>query len=328
MSTTPNKTTANKQIGGVTFTIGDDPRGTSQIVEEAIRELQRRFREFRGVLRTTVGYENDALRLTINQEAEEKEEFGATEAGSFLLLGEFIRWVKEQLNAVLGLLLSPVEVQQGVHWLSGFLDNAVIQGVNQSTGLLFQSGIDIENIPNEDILDRTEFRNVLFGQSGRYYKSFNDFTNLRGDIVQTIRRETQRGIDQNWTPRKLADTLTKEVRTLERQRASTIVRTQMAAAHTDAALQNYERAGVGTVGHVGRVTAGDTSVCAFCRRIRDEAFTIPEFTNTVVQWRGKVYRVGIPSHPNGRCIVVPRPDVDVNELAPLSERVPGRIIQS
>jgi len=323
MSMPPNQTTANKQVGGVTFTIGDDPRDTARIEESAVREIQRRLRELRGRVREKVGYESDALNQS---HSETTDGFDASGAGATLLTAEFIRWFQSQLRDIFGLAVGLSVVQNGGFWFSEFLENAVEAGVNQSTGLLFQAGVDIENIPTPEILDRFRFRSILTGQTGRYQSAFDELTDLADDLTNEVRTIVREGLAEDKTPREIADAINAQIAEMERTRATTIARTEVAVAHTESALENYQKAGVNTVGHVGRVTAGDASVCAFCRRIRDEVFTIDEFRDVVVQWRGKVYRVGIPGHPAGRCLVVPRTGIETGALDPLTERVPGTII--
>jgi hypothetical protein len=71
--------------------------------------------------------------------------------------------------------------------------------------------------------------------------------------------------------------------------------------------------------------AGDTRVCPFCRRLNGVEMTIDEMLGTHVLWRGQIYRLAPPAHPDGRC--TPLPSVGASPpTEPLADRVPGTIV--
>jgi len=53
MSQAHNKTTANEQVGPVTLTRGSDPSNTHTLQKEFLKEILRRLRRVRGLIRKT-----------------------------------------------------------------------------------------------------------------------------------------------------------------------------------------------------------------------------------------------------------------------------------
>jgi SPP1 gp7 family putative phage head morphogenesis protein len=294
-------------------------RATSTVVEEQfITELRRRFRTVRGLVRRTVGYENDALGLRAN--ADERATFDfPTDRGK---IGGFVRWLRQALRDEV---LEPMDrsaVAEGNHWTAPYLRSAVIRGVNQSTGLLFQQGLNVENIPDSEIVTRPIFASTLRELYTRTYENLQSVAEADADDVRETLTE---GFAKGWHPRKAAQQLTKDIRDLQRTRAEAIARTETLRAHSDATLRNYERAGVNVVSHGEWQATQDTRTCGFCRRLSGAELTLEEMRSGTVQWRGQVYRLQPPSHVNGRCVILPSVDASA-PTSPLSERVPGTVL--
>lgn len=316
MSSHHHHTTANKQVKDVTLTVGDDPTNTAHIQEGFIREIQRRFREFRGLIRQSVGYKNDALNLSSN--ADELED---TPPGKSLGAAAFIQWVKETFREVVLGSESISAVQAGEHWTASYLNAAAKQGWNQATGILFQKGVSVDNVPDDEILDIPVIKTALRGGTGRYYKAFADLKDISDETATEIGNIIEDGFQNGWNPKKMADEMTETVRNIEHTRAVTLARTETVNAHSQASIANYKRQGVNVVGHVSRFVTPDDALCPFCRRLRDVGFTISEFQSVVVEWRGQTYRVGIPSHPNGRCAPDPIVGGTPDDLESLEQRL-------
>jgi SPP1 gp7 family putative phage head morphogenesis protein len=294
-------------------------RATSTVVEEQfITELRRRFRTVRGLVRRTVGYENDALGLRAT--ADERATFDfPTDRGK---IEGFVRWLRQ---ALLDEVLEPMDrsaVAEGNHWTAPYLRSAVIRGVNQSTGLLFQQGLNVENVPDSEIVTRPIFASTLRELYTRTYENLQSVAEADADDVRETLTE---GFAKGWHPRKAAQQLTKDIRDLQRTRAEAIARTETLRAHSDATLRNYERAGVNVVSHGEWQATQDTRTCGFCRRLSGAELTLEEMRSGTVQWRGQVYRLQPPSHVNGRCVILPSVDASA-PTSPLSERVPGTVL--
>lgn len=294
-------------------------KATSTAVEEQfLREMRRRWRRVRGLIRKTVGYDNDALDLRAN--AEEREAFDfPTDRGK---VEQFARWLREALRDEV---LEPTprgDVREGRHWMAAYISSAVVRGVNQSTGLLYQQGVNVENIPDEDIVNRPIFERTLRDLHQRTYENLESVTE---ETAPQVRDTLTTGLAEGWNPRKMARELTSEVSDIQATRAETLARTETINAHSEATLRNYERAGVDVVSHGEWQMTLDDDTCAFCRRLSGAELTLEEMSTGAVEFRGQVYRLSPPSHPNGRCAILPSVGGEP-PTSPLSERVPGTVL--
>lgn len=316
MSHAHNKPTANKQIGGVDVTKGADPNNVYQLEVEFVRDIQRRFREVRGVVRQTIGYENDAFNLSQNAEPVDVFDFPTDAGKRRAFRQQLAQWVEEAILEV----VSPLRVQQGDHWTAEYIENAYVRGIKTAQGRLMQEGVSLTADSRDEILEQAVNVRAL---EQLYTRTYENLENITETMADSVREELTRGFAEGWNPKKMADSITNEIRDIERTRAVTVARTETINAATDAQINEYQKMGVEGVQHVGRMTAKDESVCPFCRAIDDVTFTMAEFTTGAVTWGAQTMRLGIPSHPNGRCTVMPT--VDVGELEPLEERLPNTI---
>jgi SPP1 gp7 family putative phage head morphogenesis protein len=305
-------------MAATTPTANRQGRATSTVVEEQfLKEVRRRFRRVRGLVRRTVGYENDAFGLRAN--ADEREAFDfPTDRGK---LEQFVRWLRQALRDEV---LEPIDrdaVPEGEHWTAAYIRSAVVRGVNQSTGLLFQEGASVENIPNEEIVRRPIFAQTLRDLYTRVYENLESVTE---EAAPQVRETVTEGFAKGWNPKKMARELTSEIRTIQRTRAETLARTETIEAHSEATLRNYERAGVNTVSH-GEWSIGGANICPFCRRLNGAELTLEEMATGAVEWRGQVYRLKPPAHPNGKCVILPAIGGSP-PTSPLADRVPGTVL--
>lgn len=327
MSCHPHNTTANEEVGPVTLTKGADPSGTHSIQRAFVREFLRRFRRVRGLVRATVGYENDALFLAedakppgirINAEPEEAFDF-PTEKGR---IAAFIRVLREWFNEEVIEPVTPTEVRNGAHWTAEFLENAYVTGVNKAEGRLMQKGVSVTASDPAEALSRPVAVSQLRQIYTRVYEDLQDITD---DAAQIIRDELTEAIRDGENPRKVATRINDEIQDITNRRAVTLARTEIIDSHADAAVNTYERAGAEVVSHTSRLTAKDARVCAFCRALDEVPFTLDEFQSVTVQWGSQTMRVGVTAHPNGRCSPVPEIGLSPGELPPLEERIPDSI---
>jgi SPP1 gp7 family putative phage head morphogenesis protein len=319
--------TANEQVGPVQLTKGRDPSNTHSIQRAFVRDILRRFKRIRGLVRATVGYENDALFLkegatppSIRTNAEPKEAFdfprkeGRVAAFMRVLQG----WLDEEVLEP----ASPVEIQSGEHWTAEFLENAYVTGVNVAEGRLMQAGVSIGASDIETALNRpvaaSQLRDI-------YTRAFENLKDITDDMARVIRNELTEAVRDGENPRKVANRLNEEIEGMTRTRATTLARTEIINSHASAAVNTYERAGAGVVSHTSRQTAADASVCPWCRRLDGVPFTLSEFQSVTVRWGNQLMRVGVPAHPNGRCSPMPEVGLSGGDLPPLEERIPDTI---
>lgn len=234
----------------------------------------------------------------------------------------FVQWLREQLDSELLEVVSRGENQ--------YIRSAYAQGIRLATSQLRERGIDPATVDISELVERGNYQRGLRTLFTRTYDSLQDLTD---DVVREVRGELMEGFSRGEGPRKVADRISGRIDSVGKHRATLIARTEMMHAHSEGALQRYEDIGEQSdadigLRHVGRLSANDARVCAACRRLEDSVFTIDEFRSATFEFRGSVYRVGIPSHPNGRCVTVPEVGVSGDDLAPLSERVPGTLVSA
>lgn len=277
------------------------------VEERFLREVRQRFRELRGLIRRTVGYENDALQLRDDGEsrtplgnAEEREAFDFPSREG--ITTAFLKWLRGALRDGVLEPLDREDVADGKHWTAKYLRQAYIQGANQATGLLFQQGVSAENPDAEALLNRPIHAKSL---KDLYQRTYANLESITDDMAPAVRETLTEGYAQGWNPRKMADELTNEVRDIQRSRAETLARSEIMNAHSSATLDTYRREGVDAVSHTEWSDSNDTRVCAFCRRLDNVELGLDEVATGAVEWRGQTYRLQPPSHCNGRCVLLP-----------------------
>jgi len=300
-------------------TVETDPTHTLEVRENFAQDIRGRFRRVRGLIRRTAGYENDAFGI-----AQQAEDTGAYD---FPTRREQINAFIEDLKTWIGAeILEPAtfsQLRQGEHWTSEYVRAAYYIGHQGAVGRLNQEGVSAQVIQPDDLLSRPMRVKTLRDLYERTYQNLRGITDDMADIIRT---ELTEGFAAGENPRKIADRLTDKVSNLQKTRAETLARTEVINAHSEATLDEYENAGVDVVGHGDWQATQDTRTCPFCRRISGERFTLDELRgDTAVEFRGQVYRLSPPSHPNGRCAILPAVGFD-GDLPPLSERVPGEIV--
>jgi len=310
--------TANEEVGhsGVTLTKGRDASNTHQLQTAALREFQRRLREVRGAIRRTVGYENDALRLSSNADDTEAYDFPTREARVRAFMRDLREWVRE---TIVGDATGGPQARNGEFWLAEYVREAYQVGITNGEGRLLQVGASLTPSDAEDALRRPIAQRQLAELYGRAFENLRGFTEA---AAQQLRERLTAALAEGKNPRDIARTLTEELTGLERSRAATIARTEIINSHADGAVSAYEDYGADVVTHTSRLSAKDASVCAFCRALDGVPFTLSEFQSVAVSWGGQPYRIGVPAHPNGRCSPMPEIGLSADELDPLDERIP------
>lgn len=304
------------------LTLRNDPTKTLEQRQAFLQDIRGRFRRVSGVIRRTIGYENDAFDLSENDKLDATEAYDyPTDSGK---IQAFIEDLKEWIR---GEILEPAnfsELREGEHWTSEYIENAYLIGRNVAIGRLKQAGVSVSNRPDAELLQtRTSVKSL----SDLYTRTYEDLADITDDMAGVIRRELTKGFAEGENPKAIAGRITSEVKEMQRTRAETLARSEVINAATDATFDEYEKAGVDVVSHGEWQTAMDTDVCAFCRRLGGEQFTISEFrANHAVRFREQVYRLNFPAHPNGRCVPTPVVGLDAGSLAPLGERVPGELL--
>jgi SPP1 gp7 family putative phage head morphogenesis protein len=292
--------------------MSSEPTNTLAIRRDFLREIRRRFRRLRGLVRRTVGYENDALRLKqeasgVSFNAEPKDTFSfATDQGR---VEAFNRWFNQ---AVEDEILEPVQrPASGEHWTGAYVRSGYEKGWKNAEGRLLQEGVAIGGL-TEAVFDLP----VPKRQVQRLYtRAFDNLRGITDDMSSQISKELSRGLVEGKNPREIADRLTEEITKIQRTRAEVLARTEIINSHSEAALDRYQQAGVDTVSHGEWATAGDSRVCPICMALEGRTFKIPEMRGGTFNFDAEgddvadslagSYQLKPPAHPNGRCTILP-----------------------
>jgi len=235
---------------------------------------------------------------------------------------KFVQWLREELNSEFLTVVGSDE--------NPYIRSAYATGIRMATSQLQEAGVDIADVDIESVLEDRRFDTAL---QTLYTRTYENLESVRDAVVSDVRDTLLEGYQEGKNPTEIAKSLTDRVDSVGKHRATLIARSETINAATEGSLDRYEQTAedldvdVG-VQHVGRLTANDPAVCAFCRRTEGETFTIDEFRDTTVLFRGSTYRLAPPSHPAGRCAVTVKVGVDSGDLPPLSERVPGQLLST
>jgi SPP1 gp7 family putative phage head morphogenesis protein len=298
-----------------------DPTNTAQIRRSLLKEVRRRFETVRGNIRELVGYDRDAFGLRQDAmlvDAEDVEQF-ATRSTK---VRKFTQWLREQLRDNVLEPVSRREVKNGEHWTATYIRAAANRGWKNGAGRLQAQGLGVASDGVADVMNVPVARRQL---RQLYTRAYEELESITAEAAPQVRDTLTKGLAEGKNPKELARVLTKEVRGIQRHRAETLARSEIIHSHTQETLTRYEQAGETVVGHGEWATSGLKNVCPFCRRLGGESFTIDEMRDTLVEFRGKVYRLAPPSHPNGVCTVLPNVGADPI-TTPLRERVPGTVV--
>lgn len=304
------------------LSLRDDPTKTLEQRQNFLEDIRGRFMRVSGVIRRTIGYENDAFDLS------ENDKLDATEAYNYPTdRGKIQAFIEDLKKWIEGEILEPAnftELREGDHWTSSYITNSYVIARNVAVGRLKQEGVSASAWTADEL---TQTRSSLKSLRDLYSRTYENLADINSEMAGVIREELTRGFAEGRNPKAMADSITKRLKSIQRQRAEVLARTETINAATQATLDEYERAGVEGAMHGRWLHSFDEDVCPFCRRLGGEAFTVSELrANHAVEFRGQIYRLAPPSHPNGRCSLSPAVGLDTDSLEPLSERVPGELL--
>lgn len=250
-------------------------------------DLRSRAREFRGVVRTSVGPENDAFGLgergRANQaDVEPAEDMPDSQTRAQLGFGQQVR---EWLAALLIGITGAEAIRQGRHWTGGYIRRSYAEGLRFAERRLERAGFAPREVEASVLMDGDVHRRLL---AQAYLFQSNNVQDIARDIERTLQRRVAEGLRDGWSPTRLADALVKEARAIEGSRMLTQARTEPLKAHNRAALARFRERGV------PRVAIVNSDPCPECRPFAGNIYPIDD-----------VPFGGPPFHPNCRGILVP-----------------------
>jgi len=229
----------------------------------------------------------------------------------------FLRWLRDQLDGEFLTIVGPDRNE--------FLRQAYAAGIENANSQLKGLNVSFESADLDDVLSRPIHRSAL---QTLFTRTFENLQSVRDDVAQAVRDELVDGLTAGANPRDIGRSLTDRVDSIGKHRATMIARSETINAHSEATLTRAdeisERAETNiTARHGEWQDSRDSRVCPFCRRLDGTELTTNEMRTTGVRFRGQVYRLKPPAHPNGRCRIKLR--LGEAPTTPLRERLDSEI---
>lgn len=255
-------------------------------------DVKRRLRKLKQDIVQLV-YRNDAFGLSpsVNVAIPGKNAFRFLRSDN--KVGAFMDWLTEAESE--GILetskgTSVTSVGSGA-WTDTYIETAYKKGVAASGSKLKQQGFEISDTYVTSAFNRP----VHADRAGlSFTRAFSELEGITAAMDQQISRVLAQGLAEGKGPRQLARELVDRVDKIGVARARMMARTEVVAAHADAALNSYREAGLeGVTAEVEFATAGDNQVCSTCEALDEQVFSLAEAQGM------------IPVHPNCRCSWLP-----------------------
>lgn len=235
----------------------------------------------------------------------------------------FLQWLREQLDSEFLTVVGPDRNQ--------FLRAAYAAGIRNVQSQLRDADVSFERADVDDLIGRPIHRIEL---QTLYTRTYENLESVAEDVSTEVRDELTEGFAEGESPTKIANRITDRVDSIGKNRSTILARSEVMNSYTVGTTQQMKK--------INRDTQGDTEVagshgvfdaatgqpnrtCAFCMRLSGTPLKASELASGVVQFRGDVYRLGPPAHPNGRCQISVRVGGTID--TPLSERLPAEITQ-
>jgi SPP1 gp7 family putative phage head morphogenesis protein len=293
---------------------------------EFLREIRRRMREVRGLVREAVGYEEDVFGLAESGDQGDPDRSRDNDEPDVYRfqtrdenVGQFLVWFRDKLRRGL---LEPKQIQDveaGGHWTGELMRLTYAQAWQQARNRLRQRGVEVGPLPgsetDEDLITalgampvpRQTLREV-------YLRTYRNLQSIEEDMITTVRETLLQGLRDGINPKEMARELTNEIESVQRTQMETLARTEVVNAYTSSSIDRYKRAGVDTVQHGEWSDSDDARVCPICSALDGREIpltTIDEATfrfepdeNEPDSLAGE-YSLKPPIHPSGRCVLKP-----------------------
>ena len=297
-----------------------DPTGTGKIRRAYEREILRRFREIRRVVRQAI-VQLDVLGLRKGQPDPAQTALsmllglqmsGAAGAGSrpgfafsrdavapaanaFAFnsssgkVSSFMEWLYQQERAdIIGIQAgTPIASASQQSWQNLYLETSYRKAMRQAYGKI---GIEASG----QFISAAFSRPVHADRVGIIFtRAYRELEGITDEMDRRMSRVLASGMANGLGPMEIARQLEDEI-DVGITRARTMARTEVINAHAEATLNSFEEAGVQGVEVLAEFsTSDDDAVCPECEELEGKEMTIDEA-------RGL-----IPVHPNCRCAYLP-----------------------
>lgn len=280
-----------------------DPTRTTTLRREYQGKMYKRFREVKGLIRTTVD-KNDALdmgdrRSPVVLAVGPVSRFDVTQESE--KISEFMSWLRRVIDDKVLLVANREagEILERERWQDAYVRAAYKKGLGNGLTELKRRGIDLlADMPQEWQGSGVEslFSHPMHADRVATLAQRN-FTELQGiteAMDQQIARTLAEGMTRGDGPRTIARALNDRVDKIGITRARVMARTEVVKAHSDSVLNLYEQAGIDDVTVLAEHTViHDDRLCEICAEMEGNIYTIKEARGI------------IPVHPNCRCSWLP-----------------------
>jgi SPP1 gp7 family putative phage head morphogenesis protein len=288
-----------------------DPTRTTTLRNVFARDMRKRFRKVRGVIRQAIVNDDvfGMLRPTI-QASPGRGAF-AFETSAEKVEG-FMRWLNTQVNNNV-LEIMPLErTGQSANeaWSNLYIKDSYKRGTQRARYEMRAMGLNIPTIEESGGINAVMTQPFHADRLGLMYtRIFNDLKGITDAMGLQISRVLTQGMADGDGPALLARKMNAIIKggggdlgltdTLGRfipaeRRATMLARTEIIRAHHGATMREYQNYSVHGIKIKAEFsTAGDNRVCSECLGLEGTVFTLKEAMNI------------IPVHPQCRCIALP-----------------------
>jgi SPP1 gp7 family putative phage head morphogenesis protein len=280
-----------------------DPTRTKTLRNAFVADMNKRFLHLRGLVRKALD-ERDVFALKVNEQLPARHAFDFPR--SKRKVEEFMAWLDTMVDR--GIFDLPQGMPRTsvseVEWANTYIDTAYKQGLRRGNSELRKAGYPVLEMTDEMI--QYAFNQPIHADRVGliYTRVYSNLKGITAEMDTQISRILAEGLASGENPRKMADTITKQIYGIQKKRARTLAQTEVIRAHHHATMGLYEEAEVEGVALMAEwSTAGDDRVCALCDSLSMAGpYTLEEAWGMV------------PAHPLCRCCVLPLTLGDV-ELA-------------
>ncbi len=294
-------------------TLQRDPTRTTTLRNAFVREMDRRFRHLRGLIRMAIVAEDvfglgDPVTITILQ-TPGRRRFNFPRSAD--KVAAFMDWIQRQIDFGILEVTQLQQIGSGVEsaWTNRFINDSYRRGVTRARAQLIRGGFDVPSLSESGGINAAMNSPFHLDRIGLLFtRTFNELKGITDAMSQQISRVLAQGMADGLAPATLARQLNAVIGsglgltdTLGRfipaqRRARILARTEIIRAHSEATLQEFRNWGVvGVTVEVEFATAGDNRVCQQCANLEGSVFTIAQASGI------------IPVHAQCRCAWIPVP---------------------
>jgi SPP1 gp7 family putative phage head morphogenesis protein len=296
--------------------------------DEFLREIRRRMRDIRGLVREQVGYENDIFGLAEDAEQSDPDQTDRDDDAPDVFrfqtrdanIDNFVAWFTDKLRRGLLEPKAVREVEAGEHWTGELLRLTYAQAWQQARNRLRQEGVAVGSLPGSD----TETQGLITALGSMpvprqtlrevYLRTYENLQSIESDMTEVVRSTLLEGLRDGINPKEMARNLTDEIESIQRTQAETLARTETIFAYTESSLDRYREAGVDSVTQAEFIDADDSRVCPICEKLDGRITPMSAIDTATFTFEpgeedqdslGGEYAVKPPTHPNCRCTLLP-----------------------